>query len=80
MNKCFIILKTSTIYSRREEGRVDTLVDYSVCDILENNCFANYSAYSEGQNVLNNFDCYVADKKCKTEKEWLNLVKPYLQK
>ena len=73
LNKCFILLSTTTMYDRKSR-EADYLIQRMLCDINENNCFANINIYRERV-----YPCEMLGKTCHTEDEWNLLVKPYME-
>jgi hypothetical protein len=78
-DKCYILTTTSKLYKRRKEQRFGNLMYLLLCDVNKQYCFGSYGERSIGIKTKDVIDCNVADVKCKTKKEWLKLVKPYME-
>ena len=73
LNKCFY-LKISSYLPKDDKKKSFRLKD--VLDINENRPYGSFSKVA-GSNEL--FVCYVGKIKCHSEKEWDELIRPYME-
>ncbi len=73
LNKCFILIWTSTRYDRKSGPR-EHLLQKMLCDINEHDCFANLVIYRDKVSA-----CEVSDNTCQTAAEWNSLVTPFME-
>jgi hypothetical protein len=66
LNKCFL-LETNTMYVR-EAGKTFTLKMLTLVDVNENKVYGSF----------NSLNCNVLGKKCRSEEEWLALIRPFM--
>ena len=71
LNKCFILITTTTIPKREDR---DIMIMTNLYDVNENKDYA--SIVNVKQKI---FGCRVLDKLCKSENEWNLLIKPYME-
>jgi hypothetical protein len=68
LNKC-LMFESSTTFFRDTQGKTQTLNMLTLVDVNENKVLAN----------LDQFQCNVQEKTCKSEGEWRALIKPLME-
>jgi hypothetical protein len=71
-NKCFFL----EIAMSHHEGKLTTSKDMRLFDLNENK---EYGIYLDGCDGCGPMACSVQDKVCRSESEWRQLVKPFME-
>ena len=72
-NKCFILINNNFVDTNKKNNKDQSFTDKFLYDVNENGYYGSY------MNMVEGSDCIFLEKKCKSEKEWDLLVKPYME-
>ncbi len=75
LNKCFYLETRNIFPENKTDGRVDWRI---LSDINENKTYGQFRHTSNSTNAAPD-ECYVQEKKCSSAKEWIELVKPFME-
>jgi hypothetical protein len=68
LNKCFIV-ESSTQYLRDDKGKTEKIKVLILLDVNENKAYGNFDP----------LQCEVRGKVCRSEAEWRELIRPYME-